>query len=347
MRMFFSKSISPITIRDRDKIITLIKENNMQLVTENSYTLDVANKIEQSIIDATHVIEEYNSKNSLISFQKDIRYLKNWFLENNIHIDHDLKKEHMILFIMSHCEKHKLSTIKRRIASLSRYLQLKKLPNPCRDKELSILMTKLTEKYGSSKAWGQAITLSVLNDMLNTCHEDGIKGIRDSALLLFGFSTGGRRRTEISNATMENLTDNGDGTFIYNLGKSKTNKTGQYDPKPIVGRAAAALRRWLFVADIKEGAIFRGINKSGVISDKPICDKQIARIVKYRCEKAGYDPTQYTAHSLRSGFVTESGKKGKPLGDVMAMTGHRSLKEVMRYYQTGNILNNSAAYLAG
>jgi hypothetical protein len=45
----------------------------------------------------------------------------------------------------------------------------------------------------------------------------------------------------------------------------------------------------------------------------------------------------FGAHSLRSGFVTEAGRQNIPLGDTMAMTGHRSIQTVMRYFQTGAI----------
>lgn len=307
--------------------------------------LDIA--IETALNSANCMIEEYNSENSKIAYTGDIKYLTNWFFENTGLGLHEITKEHLIMFIMHHVEKHKISTIERRIASLSRYMQLNKLENPCYDKYILILLRKLTEKYGCSKSWGHAITLDVLNAMLSTCKEDGLIGIRDAALLLFGFSSGGRRRTEIATATLENLRKNPDGSFIYELGKSKTNKTGESDPKPLVGRAAVALTYWLNESGIKEGGIFRAVRRGNRISSHSISNKQVARIVKLRIEKAGYNPSEYTAHSLRSGFVTESGKRGKPIGDIMAMTGHRSLKEVMRYYKSGDILNNSAAYLAG
>lgn len=309
--------------------------------------LSVSQNLELAIVNATQVIIEYGSHNSKISYEKDLAYWNLWCQTNGILFFDGVRKEHIIMFIMNHVEIHKISTIKRRIASLSRYLYLHKLDNPCYDKDLVILIRKLTEKYGMSKSWGKAITLDVLNDLLKTCQNDGLIGIRDNALLLFGFSTGGRRRSEISSAVLENLTKSSDGNFIYQLGKSKTNQAGYSDPKPLAGRAAIALMHWLQESGIKSGPIFTGCRKGGVVTVKALSDKQISRIIKSRCEKAGYNPHEYTAHSLRSGFVTESGKRGKPIGDVMAMTGHKSLKEIMRYYKTGDILNNSAAYLAG
>jgi integrase len=315
-----------------------------QITTINYFNTDIVNF---SIQKANDFMEQHVCKNSKRSYESDILFWKYWIQKIGLSDISEIKKEYLIAFIMEHVEIHKISTIKRRIASLSRFLHFNNLPNPCYDKDIIILVKKLTEKYGFSKAWGKAITLEILNLLLETCVDDGLKGIRDSALLLFGFSTGGRRRSEISSATCENLIKNNDGNYIYNLNKSKTNKIGENDPKPLLGRAAMALTYWLKTSGINKGPIFRGISKSEKINENEICDKQISRIVKDRAKKAGLDPSDYTAHSLRSGFVTESGKRGKPIGDIMSMTGHRSLKEVMRYYQSGNILNNSTAYLAG
>ena len=52
-----------------------------------------------------------------------------------------------------------------------------------------------------------------------------------------------------------------------------------------------------------------------------------------------------SAHSLRSGFVTEAGKQGVGLGDTMALTDHRSVQTVMDYYQSGEVGNSRAARL--
>jgi hypothetical protein len=53
----------------------------------------------------------------------------------------------------------------------------------------------------------------------------------------------------------------------------------------------------------------------------------------------------WAAQNLRSGFVTEAGRQGVPLGEVMAMTEHRSVSTVMGYFQAGSLMNSSAAIL--
>jgi integrase len=104
---------------------------------------------------------------------------------------------------------------------------------------------------------------------------------------------------------------------------------------------------WLAAAGITDGFLFRAITKGGKITESGIREKTVARIVQKRAAMAGLDPTLFAGHSLRSGFVTEAGMQGKPMGDIMALSGHRTVSVVTGYYQAGNALNNSAAKLAG
>src|SRR4051794_15761049 len=57
---------------------------------------------------------------------------------------------------------------------------------------------------GERPASKTALTKDPLEGMLATC-TDGLIGIRDRALLTFAFSSGGRRRSEVTAAVMENL----------------------------------------------------------------------------------------------------------------------------------------------
>lgn len=64
--------------------------------------------------------------------------------------------------------------------------------------------------------------------------------------------------------------------------------------------------------------------------------------MKKRAEMAGFDPDEFGGHSLRSGFVTETGRQDVPLGDVTALSGHRSDAVAMGYYQSGAVLQKPA-----
>jgi hypothetical protein len=67
-------------------------------------------------------------------------------------------------------------------------------------------------------------------------------------------------------------------------------------------------------------------------------------MVKRRAGLAGLSG-DWGGHSLRAGYATEAGRQGVPLGDVMAMTEHRSLGTVMGYFQSGSLLASPASAL--
>lgn len=93
--------------------------------------------------------------------------------------------------------------------------------------------------------------------------------------------------------------------------------------------AAQALEVWLAQAGISEGPIFRRVLKGGHLGPA-LSPAAVRDIVKARCVLAGIEG-DFSAHSLRSGFVTEAGAQGIPLAQTMAMTSHRSVATVMGY----------------
>ena len=66
-------------------------------------------------------------------------------------------------------------------------------------------------------------------------------------------------------------------------------------------------------------------------------------IVKKRSSLAGLGQ-EFSAHSLRSGFVTEAGRQQVPLGETMAMTGHRSTAPVMEIFSASSTLAMGHGY---
>ncbi|MGF0238154.1 tyrosine-type recombinase/integrase [Rhodococcus sp. IEGM1300] len=84
--------------------------------------------------------------------------------------------------------------------------------------------------------------------------------------------------------------------------------------------------------------------KGNKVGAAPLSADQVARIVQRRAKLAGLEG-DWAAHSLPSGFVTEAGRQGVPLGEVMAMTEHRSVISVMGYFEAGALLNSQATRL--
>lgn len=312
-------------------------------------------------LKADTIINSSIPENTRRAYLGDVFYIRKWIECANG--DWPVSEETVLKFIIHHLQEmpktvedalvnngwkrtrglHSLSTVRRRLVSLSIIHKFNNLSDPCESQKVKSLLSavaKTQEKQKKSKA----ITKNVLENLLATCSENSLIDIRDKALLLFGWASGGRRRSEIADATIENLEETVEGDFIYHISKSKTDQKGKGHDVPVKGKAAIALREWIRTSGIINGNLFRSISKGGKIGEK-ITDVDINRVVKKRCERAGYDPKQYSAHSLRRGFVTEAGKQGCSLGDTMALTGHKSISIAMGYYESGAVINNKAANL--
>ena len=241
-----------------------------------------------------------------------------------------------------------MATVSHRLSVLSKVHQIKALPNPCRDPQVQELLSKARRAYakrGVTQDKKPALTREPLEAMLATC-DDSLRGIRDRALLLFAWSSGGRRRSEVASATRENVAKAGESAYVFTLAHSKTNQAGADradNDKPIVGVAAQALATWFAASGIRSGAIFRRIRRGDRLGE-PLSPAAVRDIVKQRAVLAGL-PDDFSAHSLRSGFVTEAARQGVSLGETMAMTGHASVPTVMGYFRSGSTLSSKAARL--
>jgi integrase len=242
----------------------------------------------------------------------------------------------------------KLSTISHRLAVLSKAHQARRAANPCELPAVRHLLARARRaavKRGERPAKKTAITQAELAAMLATC-DGSLAGLRDRALLLFAFASGGRRRSEVADADLSDLRQVGERAFVYHLGHSKTQQAGpsatSTPDKPLLGPAADALAAWLAAAQLTEGPIFRRLWRSRV--GDSLSPSSVAAIVQRRAEMASLEGN-FGGHSLRSGFVTEGGRQGIALPALMAMTEHRAVGSVIGYFQAGGVTDNPAARL--
>ena len=102
----------------------------------------------------------------------------------------------------------------------------------------------------------------------------------------------------------------------------------------MVGSAAEALEAWLEASGIRSGPLFRRILKNGKLGTDGLSGTAVRDIVKARCALAAV-VEDFSAHSLRSGFVTQAGRQNMPLQETMRMTGHRRTDTVAGYFRAG------------
>ena len=164
-------------------------------------------------------------------------------------------------------------------------------------------------------------------------------------MILVGFS-GGFRRNEIVSLDVDDL------EFVYEgvkitVKKSKTDQFGEGFIKALpyfeneLYCPVISLKRWLNISKITKGSIFRRFTKGSNLSNNRLTDQTVALLIKEYLKLAGIDSTNYSGHSLRSGFATSAAESGVEERSIMAMTGHKSTEMVRRYIKEINLFKNN------
>jgi integrase len=205
----------------------------------------------------------------------------------------------------------------------------------------------------------RAVTRAVLNRLVATCAENRLVDLRDRALLLTAFASGGRRRSELASLRVDQIETLPpvpvDPRYLHSvnlpcmairLGRTKRGNADDGARILLIGRPAEALKTWLTGAKITSGAVFRPIDRWGRIAPSAISGDGVNDIAKGRCKQAGLDPALFSAHGLRSGYLTQAARDGESLPEAMQQSQHRSVQQAATYYNDGERQMGKAARLA-
>lgn len=194
----------------------------------------------------------------------------------------------------------------------------------------------------------------LLADMRLVCREirpKTLAGFRDKALIIVGWA-GAFRRSELAAILFEDVEATKEG-MVITINRSKTDqyglgvRVGIPRGKGTKMCPVRALTIWLKRAGIKNGAIFRGLTLNGEIRPNAISEEAIALIVKKRVKAAGFDPKLYSAHSLRSGLITQAAMAGVQERDIMRQSRHKTSAAMRGYIQEASLFRENAAEGAG
>jgi integrase len=243
----------------------------------------------------------------------------------------------------------KPSTIRRALTAIRRHHLEGGYPDPV-DHRVKLVEKGIRREQGTEQRKAAPITLDRLKRIIDTIDRTSpisnsreIK-LRDRAMLLVGWS-GALRRSEIAALDVDDIEDVPEGIIVH-LRRSKTDQEGKGRavPVPFIHEEfcpVRALRLWLYVADIRSGPIFVQIGQG--LDDtrrRRIAPRTITTTVKKWAKRAGYDPRNYSGHSLRAGFATSAAAAGVHSRDIMKITGHRSAATMEGYVRDGTHFRN-------
>ncbi|WP_430246392.1 site-specific integrase [Neorhizobium sp. DAR64861/K0K2] len=251
---------------------------------------------------------------------------------------------------------HAPATVRRRLANWSTLTKWRGLDgafaSPALKSAIRLSVRAVPRTRGRKSA--KAVTGDVLAKLLSTCATGSLRDLRDRAILMVAFASGGRRRSEIAGLRREQLTveppipiENGAPlpSLAIHLGRTKTTSGEQDDVVYLTGRPVEALNAWMAAAKIDKGSVFRAIGRWGTVSKRAIDPQSVNAIIKQRAELAGLERGEFSAHGIRSGYLTEAANRGVPLPEAMEQSRHRSVQQASTYYNNATRRTGRAARL--
>jgi site-specific recombinase XerD len=270
-------------------------------------------------------------------------------------------------FLAIEARNAKPSTIERRLAAIRYAHTLAGLKTPTDDERVKATARGIRRTLGTATAKKAPITDDTLRAILATLTtranalaakrgllaktrrktpltkpNGAIADLRDRALLLLGFA-GAFRRSELVALNLADLVETKQGLRVaIHRSKNSHDVTAIAIPRGRNACPVRALKTWLAAATITSGPIFRRISKAGRVLPDRLTAQSVALIVKAHAKRAGLDPRQFSAHSLRAGFLTSAARRGASLFKMMDVSRHRSLTTLKGYVRDAELFADHA-----
>lgn len=254
------------------------------------------------------------------------------------------------LYLAELAEVAKASTIARRLASIGAAHRTAAQPSPTNDPTVMAVWAGIRRVHGTAADQAAPISVPLLRRMVEAA-PPGPAGARDQALLLVGFAAA-LRRSELVALDLGDVDERDEGLAVT-IRRSKTDQEGTgaqvgvpYGSNPLTC-PVRSLRRWLELAGITHGPLFRPVDRHGRISPARLSAAGTNRLVQRAVARTGVDPRPYSAHSLRAGLATAAAEAGVAERAIMNQTGHRSLVVARSYIRRGSLFRDNAAAQVG
>lgn len=277
------------------------------------------------------------AENTYRAYRSDLKDFISWTgIENPIPTTSAVIR----LYLVDRAERLSPSTLEHRLAALSFVHKLLGYQDPTQEEHLKAVLRGI-RKHQVEKGWSPeqapAFTLGQLLKMIRTMG-GSLHDLRDKAYILLGLF-GAFRQSEMTGLSLEQFESVEQG-LVIKMGPTKgdpLDERRRYKAIP-KGRGTIcpvdAVQTWLEQAGIESGAVFRGIDRHGAISDHALSHTTTNRIIKKWAARAGLEePQRYSGHSLRASFITVARELKIPDHRIALQSHHLDLRVIETYYR--------------
>jgi len=153
---------------------------------------------------------------------------------------------------------------------------------------------------------------------------DALKGLRDRAILALLLGCG-LRRAEAANLTFDHIQQR-DGRWVLVDLLGKRNKLRSV---PMPAWTKVAIDEYASSAGLRDGIVFRPINKGGRITGERMTEQAIYNVVLQYADQISVG--KIAPHDLRRTFAKLAHKGGSGLDQIQLSLGHGSIQTTERY----------------
>lgn len=286
--------------------------------------------------------------NTLRAYTSDWNQFEGWCDERSVG-PLPARPEAVATYLASLAVKGKAdTTIGRHLAAIGwKHRQEGLVPPVQRDDRMVIADTLAgirREARSRPSARKAAITASELAAMIAAAEGQGTRTIRDRAIMALGLAAA-LRRSELVALELRDveMVDNG---LKLTLRHSKTDQEGEGQviavPSGKKLKPVERLNTWLALRGGTEGPLFYQIDPQGRLTNNPMSDRSIARLIQKYAGIVGLDPEKVGGHSLRAGFLTEASRAGATIAKMQEVSRHKKVEVLLGYVRTAELFEDHA-----
>ena len=240
-------------------------------------------------------------------------------------------------YLASFADTLAVATLQHRLIAIHRAHLEAEHESPAMDSLVKRTMQGIRRTKGTAQRRVKALVKDDIIELVLTAEKQKpMKAARDTALILVGFA-GAFRRSELVSIRQEDITVFDHGVEIHIRHTKTQQEKGHTVFIPCAKSSRCpikALEKWLALGGVKQGPVFRPINRHDQIaSGKALTPQSVALVLKGVTSHArNVEAAKSVAgHSLRAGYCTEAASVGVATHIIMEQTGHRSSATLAKY----------------
>lgn len=252
-------------------------------------------------------------------------------------------------YLANYAESLSYNTLKQRAVAIGQWHQDQGFPDPSKTPLVKKVLKGIRELHPTQVKQARPLQLEALEQIIeyfeaeiSNGSENALRFYRDRALLLIGFWRGFRSE-ELCRLSFEYIEVENHGiTFYLSRSKGDREAKGKHYFTPALQKLcpATAFIEWKEVSKLKQGPVFRGINRWGDLQSNALHPNSVIPIIRKAFKEAELmEPESYSSHSLRRGFASWAASNDWSTKELMEYIGWKDVKSAMRYIEN-NVSSN-------